>query len=231
MTAARKIAVPAVLVALVLLLPSTRSFAGSEECRAAFDANDWARVLSKCPSVAEQGDVFAEGALGFVYSYSAYQDHAKAARWYRMAAERGNPDAQYNLGYMYEHGEGVLQDFSEAARWYRLAAEQGDNDAQTNLGYMYDHGDGVPQDYAEALRWYRLAAEQGNYGAQNGLGLKYHNGEGILQDFVQAHKWYNIAAAQGSEIARENRDLITRQMTPEQIAEARRLAREWQPAE
>ena len=72
----------------------------------------------------------------------------------RILAEEGNPIAQYNLGLMYDNGEGVPQDYAEAMRWYRLAAEQGCADAQYELGYMYENGLGVPQDYAEAAHWY-----------------------------------------------------------------------------
>ena len=56
--------------------------------------------------------------------------------------------AQFNLGLMYDKGEGVPQDDAEAVRWYRLAAEQGHAEAQANLGWMYDAGRGVPQDDA-----------------------------------------------------------------------------------
>ena len=94
------------------------------------------------------------------------KDYAKALIEFRALAERGNTDAQYNLGQMYRQGEGVPQDDAEAVRWYRLAAEKGDADAQYNLGQMYRQGIGVPQDAAEAVKWYRLAAKQGYANAQ-----------------------------------------------------------------
>ena len=65
-------------------------------------------------------------------------------------AEAGYDVAQFNLGVMYDNGQGVLQDYKEAVKWYRLAAEQGYADAQYNLGVMYDNGEGVPQDYARS---------------------------------------------------------------------------------
>jgi len=68
------------------------------------------------------------------------QDHAEAARWYRKAAEQGHADAQYNLGVMYENGQGVRQDHAESVRWYRKAAEQGHAEPQYNLGVMYENG-------------------------------------------------------------------------------------------
>ena len=77
------------------------------------------------------------------------------------------------------------------------------------------------------MKWYRLAAEQGLADAQFNLGIRYYNGQGVPQDYVQAHLWWNLAAAQGDEEARENRDIIAAKMTPAQIEEAQRLAREW----
>jgi len=117
---------------------------------------------------------------------------------------------------------------AEAVKWYRKAAEQGDADAQFNLGVMYDEGHGVLQDDAEAVKWYRKAAEQGNAKAQFNLGVMYGNGRGVPQDYVEAHKWFNLAAAQGNQRAIASRDIAASKMTREQIAEAQRLAREWQ---
>ncbi len=57
----------------------------------------------------------------------------------------------------------------------------------------------------------------------------YRKGEGVPKDYVQAHMWYTLAAAQGDKDAGEFRDLLAEKMTPAQIAEAQRLAREWKP--
>ena len=91
---------------------------------------------------------------------------------------------------------------------------------------MYDKGQGVTQDYKEAVKWYRKSAEQGIAEAQFNLGLMYGNGEGVIQDDVYAHMWWNIAASSGLADATKNRDLIAQQMTPPQLAEAQKLARE-----
>jgi uncharacterized protein len=103
------------------------------------------------------------------------------AEWLPLA-EQGNAVAQFNLGVMYDDGEGVPQNDAEAVKWYKLAAEQGDADAQYNLGVMYDDGEGVPQNDAEAVKWYKLAADQGNAKAQSNLGVMYANGEGVPQN-------------------------------------------------
>ena len=96
------------------------------------------------------------------------------------------------------------------------------------MGFLYEYGkDGVKQDYKEALRWYRLAAEQGDAGAQTNLGVLYSNGLGVTKDYVQALKWWSIAGENGQDVARKNKDLVKMLMTPAQIAEAQKLAREW----
>ena len=73
----------------------------------------------------------------------------------------------------------------------------------------------------------RALAEQGMAIAQYNLGLMYANGDGVPQDYVLAYMWWNLAAAQGLENAQKNKDLVEKQMTREQIAEAQRLSREW----
>ncbi len=154
---------------------------------------------------------------------------AEATKWFRKAAEQGDVMAQYNLGIMYDVGRGVTQDYAEAVKWYGKAADQGDAKAQYNLGLVYVKGQGVAQDNAGAVKWYRNAAEQGNVAAQTFLGNMYKTGRGVTQDYVQAHMWFNLVAAKGEETARKGRDLVAEKMTPAQIAEAQRLAREWRP--
>ncbi len=82
-------------------------------------------------------------------------------------------------------------------------------------------------DYDTALKEWRPLAEQGFASAQNNLAKMYRRGEGVPKDDVLAHMWWSLAAAQGDELARINRDRLTEQMTPVQLAEAQRLAREW----
>lgn len=84
-------------------------------------------------------------------------DYAKAAKLYGPLAEKGNAEAQYNLGVMYRAGRGVPQDYQKARKWYRLAAEQGNALAQFNLGWMYAGGKGVPQDYVQSHMWFNIA--------------------------------------------------------------------------
>ncbi len=161
-------------------------------------------------------------------------DYATALREWRPLAEQGVAKAQFNLGFMYRNGLGVPQDTAEAVKWYGKAAEQGNADAQVNLGSMYSNGQGVPEDHAEAAKWFRKAAEQGVAEAQYNLGFMYRNGLGVSQDTAQAHMWYNLAASrlppgEDRDQSVKNRDIVAEWMTPAQISEARKLAREWRP--
>ena len=121
------------------------------------------------------------------------------------------------------------QNFKLASLWFRKAAEQGHAGAQVNLGTLYLLGRGVSASDREALFWFRRAAAQRDALAFAKLGRMYEQGRGVPQDFVQAHMWYNLSAAHGEKRAVEIRDALTRQMDPDQIAQAQRPAVEWKP--
>ena len=78
------------------------------------------------------------------------------------SAEQGNANAQYNVGFMFSHGQGVPPDPKRAIEWYIKAAEQGLVDAQYNLGSTYWKGEGTPRDYVYAYAWLSIAAAQGD---------------------------------------------------------------------
>ena len=134
------------------------------------------------------------------------KDYKTALNMFRSAAQKGNADAQNNLGVMYSHGNGVPQDYAASAKWHRLAAQQGNANAQYNLGMMYNMGQGVPQNEAEALKWFRLAAQQGVASAQFSLGLMYARGRGVPLDRVSAYMWFILAVDSGSVDAIKARD-------------------------
>ena len=85
------------------------------------------------------------------------------------------------------------------------------------------------RDYATAVRLFRPLGEQGDANAQYNLGVLYDNGLGVPQDRVRAYMWLDLAAMQGRESAATMRDLVARLMTPAQISEAQKMAREWKP--
>src|SRR6476661_484640 len=160
-------------------------------------------------------------------SDNAVTDRAAETETVIANAERGTAEDQYNLGLRYEKGMGVPQSYTEAARWYRLAAMQGYREGQYKLCEMSERGQGVPQDYQESLRWCGLAAEQGHGRAMFVIGRLYHTAHGVPHDLVRAHMWYNLATAHGYDDGKRWRDRVADEMSPSQIAEAQKLAREW----
>ena len=173
---------------------------------------------------------------GFDEGMDAYDrgDYAKAYRQFKPLAERGDIDAQFYLGVMYDFGRGVSQDCIQAIKWYRKAAERGFPPAQRELGGLYANGQGVPQDHAKAVEWYRKAAEQGDDEAQFELGWAYADGKTVPQDFIQAYMWFDLAAAHkgdtyAEDYAADFRDSLAEKMTPAQLAKAQRLAKKWKP--
>ena len=152
-------------------------------------------------------------------------DYATALTIFFALAKSGDTDAQHSLGLMYQYGVGgVVQDDVESEKWYLLAAEGGNTFAQLSLASSYKYGMGVFQNHTKALKWLRLAAEGGNELAQYRLGEAHEKGDGVKQDHVLAYMWYSLAAAQGDEDAKENRNILERRMTPEQLAEAKDMA-------
>ena len=187
--------------------------------------------LPKIRAKAESGDAQAQFGLALCYATGngMAKDDTEAVKWFRKAAEQNLAEAQYFLGLSYRSGQGVAKDDVEAVKWYRKAADQGNPDAQFNLGVTYIEGNGVPQDHTEAVRWFRKAAEQGEPAAQYNLGAAYFNGNGVPRNYIEAYKWDSLAASQGNEIGKGNLSLVEMRMTPEQVAEAQRLAAAFVP--
>jgi uncharacterized protein len=91
--------------------------------------------------------------------YVAYDraDLASALRIWMQTAEGGDPEAQTNVGEIYERGMGVAPDYTAAAQWYQKAADKNYSRALFNLGTLYEQGLGVEQDQLKALNLYRQA--------------------------------------------------------------------------
>jgi nucleoid DNA-binding protein len=219
------------LVTLLTLSAVSLVYAGLDDAESAYRRKDYVKAAKDFKILAEHGNAEAQLHLGLMYDggQGVPRDYSEAVRWFRKAAEQGLAQAQLKLGLMYDEGRGVPRDYSEALKWFLKAAEQGMTEAQFNLGLIYHEGEGVPQDYPEAMKWLRRAAEHRDASAQYNLGVMYTKGDGVPQDLIQAHLWFDLAAAQGNSKAQTARDKIAAELTPSQIAEAQRLAKEWRP--
>jgi TPR repeat protein len=86
------------------------------------------------------------------------KNQPEAARWYRMAAEQGDPAAQNALAILKATGRGSLRDPDAALDLFRRAATSGYPPAQLNLAAAFDHSHLVPHDPLRAYIWYSIAA-------------------------------------------------------------------------
>ena len=165
------------------------------------------------------------GALEDALAAYAKGDYATALAIWQPLAASGDPDAEFWLGALYDLGRGVPQSLDTASRLYGKAAQQGQANAQFNLGQMYETGQGVPAEYrwAAAAAWYRRAAEQGYRAAQGNLGALYATGRGVQRNYIEAYKWLALAGITA------NVEFVARQMSAQEIDEAKRLVRDWQP--
>jgi hypothetical protein len=155
------------------------------------------------------------------------RDYAAAAKELRPLAERGNAEAQYPIGRMYEFGAGYPVDKAQGIAWFRKAATLGNPTAQYNLGLMIAKGAGVPQDAALAVDWFRKAAAQGMAGAQFKLGLAYEFGEGVARDPLLAYASFAFAARDGTQEHVTRRDDLAAKLTPAQAKQGLALAGAW----
>ena len=89
---------------------------------------------------------------------------------------------------------------------------------------MYADGEGVLENDKTAVKWFTKAAEQGDADAQFNLGVMYFKGEGVLTDNRRSYMWFNLASYSGSEKAGENKDKVTKQMTPADISTAQDMS-------
>ena len=95
------------------------------------------------------------------------------------------------------------------------------------VGYLYETGQGVDKNYVTAVQWYHKAAEPGNSIAQSQLGNMYRLGKGVPQNYTLAYMWFDLAAKGGNSNARALKSLVAAQMSPAEIAEAKRMAGGW----
>ena len=155
---------------------------------------------------AESGDAAARHQLAefLISADPGAPGYDLAVSWLRSMASRNVIEAQFLLGYLYEHGKGVRRDFAKAAENYSASAHQGYAPAENNLGALYQHGNGLPQDFALAFHWYRAAAVDGNPSAQSNLGSLYYLGYGTPVNYSEAVKWFRTSADQGFAPAQAN---------------------------
>ena len=111
-------------------------------------------------------------------------------------AQRGDPDAQFELGLRLLGGEGFPKDEKKAAEWITKAADQKHPDAIYALATMYEEGAGVAKDEKKAFDLYKKAADMNLALAQQNLAECFDTGKGVAKDEKKAAEWFLKAAQQ-----------------------------------
>ena len=184
---------------------------------------DYAKAVTMFQEAAQHGSLRGESYLGEAYAtgQGVPVDYQRARTLFEDAANRGLVVALVHIGNLYLAGRGVPRDIPTAAKYYMAAADRNSPQAMNNLGLLWQKGQGLAQDRAGALKLFEKAALLGeNSGAYN-AGWAYENGIGTTQDLVQAYKWYEIGANEGGTFSARRRDLLSTQLTADQIQQAK----------
>lgn len=144
------------------------------------------------------------------------RDLKEAWKWYGLAAQEGDLEAEYNIGRLYRDGIGTKQNFVESAYWFRKAARNGHVTAMLNIARQFEEGKGVLQDYTIAAENYWKAADRGNAEAAYRYAEMCRDGIGVKADKAKAYKWFEKAAAAGYGDAAQQAELLKsyRKATP-----------------
>lgn len=142
-----------------------------------------------------------EQGVAILKSGKTQKDYVKALELFKVAADKGLPEAQNNLGLMYAHGKGQPQNNAEAVHWFAVAAESNHAPAMSNLGTMVLAGLGVERDESRAKALFEQAAELGSPIAQNNLGIMYRDGIAVAESPKQAARYFQEAVAQNYTLA------------------------------
>lgn len=133
-----------------------------------------------------------------------HADYAAAAAIWRPLAEKGDPDAEFNLGQAYRLGRGVPISLGTAKTWFEKAANRGHLDAETTLGLLlFQNGE-----QAEGIKWLRRAAEQGEPRALLVYGTALYNGDGVTRDRLLGYAFVSRSAQQGLKPAKDTLDQL-----------------------
>jgi TPR repeat protein/serine/threonine protein kinase len=127
------------------------------------------------------------------------QDYELAKKWFEKSAEQDDPDAQNNLGDLYQSGyaSGGIRKLAEAFKWYLKSAQQENAEGQYNVAKCFLNAEGVDYDSLEAFRYSKLSADQNFTKAMNNLGWMYANGRCVEKNLTESFNYYLKSAQLG----------------------------------
>ena len=185
-----------------IMLFTSSAFAGLEEGRTAYQAEDWFNAIKHLRPLAEEGNDEALVLLGNMYNdgKGVNQDHKLAFAHYKQALASGNDNAMLAIATMYAEGLGTEKDFPAAYTWFDQAAQSGNPAAQFMLASLHLKGHPELPD--------------------------------LEPDIVQSYGWYRITARNDRlpEVAKAGKELarrLTVQLSPDQILAGEKIADEF----
>ena len=141
--------------------------------------------------------------LAIIAKHNSF-NHKNTPKDFLESAEKGDAEAECNLGKCHYLGQGATQNFYAALTWFRKSAEKNYPEAQYYIGRCYYYGQGFPKpDFQQAAIWFEKAANQDYADAQYQLGLCYERGQGVKQNLKKAQEWYEKAVANGNNKAKQ----------------------------
>lgn len=154
-------------------------------------------------------------------------------------ARNGDPEAQFNLGLIYDRGDRVERDATQALKWYQEAADRGLSKSQYTLGAKHGLGRDLPKNEIESFRWIRYAANQGHTPSQWLVASFYFGKFGVFKDNVEAYKWALLAGLNSSNVSQECKNLLSvvqgllnaKQIRHCEISASRWKVKEWDQIE
>lgn len=186
------------------------------------------------PSIPEVVTVEAEANAGNAvaqYQYAQVKladgDLAAAASFLRRAAQKGIAPAQYELGKLYERGQGVDRDMIEARNLIHKSAEAGHINAMYDYALFLAEGEGGPKSETEAVTWFQQAAAHGLLDAQYNLGVVHAEGIGTPKDLAKALFWFEVAARNGDTGAEQEVANLRTRVTMTESMDASDAAKAW----
>lgn len=155
-------------------------------------------------------------------------DYPEAHKRLLALAEKGNPEAQFDLAHIYFSGAGVVRDDRIGWSYLSAAANAGNTAAMLEMGMRYASGIGTQQSLIMAVRWYRRAAHLGEAVAAFNLASMYEVGTEVPKDIRLAYAWYQISLKNGNLAARARVDELRSKMLREDVERAEALIKKLQ---
>tara|TARA_R110000868_G_scaffold291709_1_gene552244 strand:+ start:10532 stop:11119 length:588 start_codon:yes stop_codon:yes gene_type:complete len=160
----------------------------------------------------------------------AYQEknYQQAVNDFKKSANSGNPQGQNDLGVYYIRSvPHTVDKYKEAKRWLDKASEQNLSAAYYNLAGLYKDGLGVTKNLEHAVTLYKRGAQLGDVKSCGKLGFLYLHGQGVTEDISYSYLYFTLAAENGDQISSNMLNVISKQMTPQQLKQANELVKNY----